>query len=139
MVPASEHIHCGVHHEEVESMHRTDVVEDVRVAMRPHQQQHGEVETPQHLHHTQPAEILLHEEKGKVAEPSHPDIASNHDTHTVVDFLRVEVVVEKEDKLHPPLPLFCLLSTQEGQVMVGLDGIEGIQEEDDDHKGEQIS
>lgn len=51
----------------------------------------------------------------------------------------MEVVVEKEDELHPSLPLLCLLASKESKVVDGFNGVQCVGEEDNEHKGKQIT
>lgn len=51
--------HDGVHHEEVEGVQGADVVQDVRVAHGHAQQDHEEVEPPQHLEEADGAVVAL--------------------------------------------------------------------------------
>jgi hypothetical protein len=104
-------VHCCIYHEEVKSVQRTDVVQNVRVSMGPHQEKHREVQPPHHLHHSKPTKVPLDEEKREVSKTCHPYVACDHHADTVVDLLGMEVVIQQKDKLHPPFPLLSLLPT----------------------------
>ena len=52
VVHLREHIHSRIHQQKVECMQWTDIIQNVRVAMSPHQEQHCKVQSPHHLHHT---------------------------------------------------------------------------------------
>jgi len=91
VVDVREAVHGGVHHHEVERVQRTDIVQDVGVAVGPHKEQHCKVQSPHHLNHTKPAKVLLNIKEAEVAETSHPHIARNHDTDSIVHLLRMEI------------------------------------------------
>ena len=103
VVPPPSDEHDGVSAEKVEGVERADVVEDVGVSVPHHEEEHREIEAPEHLHDPKPAKVLAEKEERKVAEASHPDVARDHHAHRVVDFFRVEVVVQQEHELHPTL------------------------------------
>jgi hypothetical protein len=44
-------------------MKGTDIIQNVSIAMRHHQQNYGEIESPNHLDKSEPAEVLFDEEE----------------------------------------------------------------------------
>mmetsp|Transcript_4981 Transcript_4981/g.9502 ORF Transcript_4981/g.9502 Transcript_4981/m.9502 type:complete len:222 (+) Transcript_4981:1102-1767(+) len=112
VVAGRENGHCYVDHEEVEGVQGVDVVQDERVAVNHHQPEHQEVQSPHHLPKTHETEVPLDVEEGEVAEPRHPHVARDEHADGVVHLACMEVVVHEKQKLHPTLPLFCLLSVK---------------------------
>eukprot|EP00968_Pinguiococcus_pyrenoidosus_P019587 scaffold2141_cov282-Pinguiococcus_pyrenoidosus.AAC.15 len=94
-------------------MQRADVVQNVRVPLHEHEEEHEEVQAPEHLQDPHAAKIALHVEEAEVSVAGKPHVACDHDADGIVDLRRAEVVVQEEHVLHPPFPLFGLLAMQQ--------------------------
>jgi hypothetical protein len=107
-------VHKPPHCEEVKRVERDNVVEDVVVVLSCTEEQDKEIQTPHHLGEAQEAEIALDVEEGKISEAGHPNVTRHEKTDRVVYGNIVEIVILNEQELHPALPLFGLLTIQDG-------------------------
>lgn len=126
-----------VEHDGEERVHGADVVQHVAVLERDAAEEDEEVQAPHHLAEAPEAEVLPHVVVAEVAEARHPDVRGDEDADGVVHFAGLEVVVEEEQDLHPPLPLLRLVAVEEGGLArvgaVAAGGREDAEADEDEH------
>jgi hypothetical protein len=107
------HREHAVDEEREERVHGADVVEHVAVVQRAADKEDEEVEPPQHLREAAQREVGADVVVAEVAEAGHPHVGCDEQPDRVVHFFRLEVVVQQEKDLHPPLPLLRLVAVQQ--------------------------
>ena len=101
-----------VHRPREQGVHRAYVVEHVVVPHREAHEEHEEVKPPHHLREPVKGKVLPHVIVREIAKSRHPHVRRDEHPYRVVNLRSLEVVVQQEQHLHPPLPLLRLLAIQ---------------------------